>query len=202
MGYRSHLQSLPKAETSGTTHTRDLGLLGTAQERQTCINPGGPGTAAAGSECGCVSSSLELSVKPTAGSPLLPGVSFLSARAACLFAAPKVPMSLTHCYAQTASRQPGGTSQTRPCLSCNARAWSAEQAVQVSPSLRSAATPLPELPSTAQTWLPFPACSLAPSAALPVHSLCFHISEPDLEVCVEILPLHLQHGHVPAACEL
>lgn len=77
-----------------------------------------------------------------------------------------------------------------------------EQAVQVPLSPRSAATSLPELPSTAQTQLLFPACSLAPSAVLPVHRLCFHVSEPDLEVCVEMLPLHLQHGHIPATREL
>lgn len=74
--------------------------------------------------------------------------------------------------------------------------------MQVSLSPRSADTSFPGLPSTAHTWLLFSSFCPAPSSMLPVHGLCFHISEPDLEVCMEIFPLHLQHGHVPTTCEL
>lgn len=109
----------------------------------------------------------------------------------------------THCYPQTAAR---AENRQQPDSSLPLLAMfilgPTEQAVQVPLSPRSAATSLPELPSTAQTQLLFPACSLAPSAVLPVHRLCFHVSEPDLEVCVEMLPLHLQHGHIPATREL
>lgn len=37
MGYLSHRQSLPNAETSGTTHTKDLEFLATVQKRRSKI---------------------------------------------------------------------------------------------------------------------------------------------------------------------
>ena len=204
MGYRSHLQSLPKAETSGTTHMRDLGLLGTGWERKTCINRGGSHTGVAGTEFRHISSSLELSVKPPAGFPSPPWC-FVPFCQGCLVVCSPLRslLSPTDCYPQIAARaerrhQPDSSLPLLAMLMLGP----AERAVQVPPSPRLSATSLPELPGTAQTQLPFPACSPAPSAMLPVHRLCFHISEPDLEVCVEILPLHLEHGHVPAAREL
>jgi len=198
MGYRSHLQSLPKAETSGTTHTRDLGLLGTAQERKTCISPGGPDAGAAISECQHVSSSLELSVKPPDGFPSPPQGFAALCQGCFLVCSPQgpLPTAIPRLHPEPAHARLISASP------CNARAWSHRRG--------SASVPVPEVgshvppraASAAQTQLPFPACSPAPSAALPVHRLCFHVSEPDLEVCVEILPLHLQHGHIPAAREL
>lgn len=151
-------------------------------------------------------------------SPLSSWLFCSSAKAPCLSSAPGVPVASSHPYSRALPHQ-----EQHACtqLSSNEVGSDPSPPPQPSPPVPSSSL-VPQhgwhkcplrpgwQPRASQhpQYSPWHHCAQPRGSLptifppLPVHRLRLHVSKPDLEVCVEMLALHLQHGHVPATGEL